>query len=319
MSEQDSRYVDGEDGEKWSVWLVPNGKDEYDEIKDSSVKNLVRSLARRPDALTPTEKLVDYYDRLEAIGENLSSNSEDYNQLQQYLQRIAQRAIDLEQTNKNSQELTDVFDRFASEMSGEGRLRLPRNPEEQRSYVRQVLDAIESTNQDCFSYANATHTRGLEASLKDMHESVREEVVQRLAVHDSSELVRQAGGYIKKDGAPTIGAMATEAQRRGHDLTRRTVELLLVDGLPGLEIAKAWDLLQDANYYYSDIIRNINLSRFTDLVGISLPENDRVVIDYLVKTKREFEGEENLIGEKYSLTNGENGYLEHLLGSFFSP
>ncbi len=70
MSEGDlpteSGKVEGVDGEQWSAWLIPGGKDEYDNLP-SELKLHVRSLARRPDVMIKAEKLEDYYEDIESL------------------------------------------------------------------------------------------------------------------------------------------------------------------------------------------------------------------------------------------------------------
>lgn len=147
---------------------------------------------------------------------------------------------------------------------GDYSIELPQDEETQRVYARALLDGIENSNRDCHDLAISVVAKNLEATLDRTHPSVAEEVRARLAVHDSSELMKQAGGWIerKTEGLGySIGSAATEAERRGHALTRQVVDVLLRKGLPGLRISEAWDLLQDANFNYRRFVEEVNKQR----------------------------------------------------------
>lgn len=132
---------------------------------------------------------------------------------------------------------------------------------EQRQYVRELLDAIEKSNRDSHDMANTYIVRGLETALDQMEPSVAREVKARLAVHDCSELMKQANGWIFRETEKVgpgyaIGSAATAAEDRGHALNREIVETFLRDGyLPGLRVANAWDYLQQVNYDYELWVR----------------------------------------------------------------
>ncbi len=75
--------------ERWQEWAVPGGKKEYDNLP-SSLKPIIRSLARRPDELTPTTKLVEYYDDIEKLILDPASGIKD-GDVAPYLARIAEK------------------------------------------------------------------------------------------------------------------------------------------------------------------------------------------------------------------------------------
>lgn len=149
---------------------------------------------------------------------------------------------------------------------GEYGLELPEDHDRQLRYIRVILDGIENSNRDCHDWAISTVVKNTEAVLDRMFPDVAEEVRARLAVHDASELIKQAGGWIERkveEVGPgyTIGSAATEAERRGHALTRKVVDVLLRRGLPGLKVREAWDLLQKANFDYKSFVEEVNRQR----------------------------------------------------------
>lgn len=161
----------------------------------------------------------------------------------------------------------EAAERQSKTFSGEDTLDLSNLTEdEQRAFVRKILDTIENLSRDCFDWSISASVKKLETSLASMKESVREEVRARLALHDSSELIKQAGGWIQRpEGNPghTIASAAAEALRRGHSLERDTIRIFMetdpAKKLSGLDTARAWDLLQDANFRYEAILEEINM------------------------------------------------------------
>jgi len=158
--------------------------------------------------------------------------------------------------------LAEIQEKIAK---GDYSIELPGDEEGQRRYVRTLLDGIENSNRECYDWTISTVVKNLEATLDRMHPAVAEEVKARLAVHDSSELMKQAGGWIERKADAgsgySIGSAATEAARRGHELTRQVIDVLLRRGLPGLKISEAWDLLQNANFYYRGFVEEVNKQR----------------------------------------------------------
>src|SRR4030042_6395404 len=79
----------GELEEKWNDWIMPGGKNEYDKLP-GPLKPYLRSLARRPEALTPPDKLTEYYDLIDKL--SLEPNSgETYSDAAPYLGRITEK------------------------------------------------------------------------------------------------------------------------------------------------------------------------------------------------------------------------------------
>ncbi len=169
----------------------------------------------------------------------------------------------------DTSEVVKAIKELGKELTGEGRIELPDGEERQRKFVREILETIEDSKRDCADTTNGQTVKKLETSLQYMEASVRDEVVVRLALHDSSELMRQAGGNVRAEGVLTISAAATEAQRRGHDITDKVALACFRaeeegGGLPGLRISEAWDLLQDANFKYKDAIIEVNTKILID-------------------------------------------------------
>lgn len=147
---------------------------------------------------------------------------------------------------------------------GELALDLSKEKKGQREYLVTILDRIENSARDCHDFSISSIVQRIEASYDRMDHEVAEEIKARLALHDSSELIREASGFIqRKPESPghTIGTAVAEVKRRGHELTRSMISLFLERGIPGLKIAEAWDLLQDANFKYLEIVREINKTR----------------------------------------------------------
>src|SRR5258708_11905450 len=186
--------------------------------------------------------------------------------------------------SNDKEDLAHVMNKLVDAVSGEGKLDLPSGEEKQREYVRQVLDGIENSNRDCGDAINGQIVRKLEVSLQDMEPTIADEVKVRLAIHDSSELIKQAGGNIKTEGGGlTIAAAATEAQRRGHDITNRVAEVCYKESLPELDIPQAWDLLEDANFDYPNLIKEVDT---LFLNGLNLDPNSQQTIIDILETKK---------------------------------
>ncbi len=92
--------------EKWSKWLVKDGKVEYDGITSPELKKLVRSLAKRPDEFTPPEKLAEFYEEFEAMQQTLDLSSRQ--RALEYMDRIAGRVIDLTERGRGRETLQPV-------------------------------------------------------------------------------------------------------------------------------------------------------------------------------------------------------------------
>ncbi len=151
---------------------------------------------------------------------------------------------------------------------GQYELEFPEDHETQLKYVRTILNGIENSNRDCHDWSISAVVKNLESGLDRLFPDIAEEVKARLTVHDSSELIKQAGGWIERkteEVGPgyTIGSAATEAARRGHGLDRRTIDLFLRRGIPGLKISEAWDLIQEANFDYKKFVAEVNQLRLS--------------------------------------------------------
>lgn len=175
----------------------------------------------------------------------------------------------------------DMGDRFGRGF--ETRLELPPNPDNQRAIVRQILDSIEKSNRDIvMDWSLSSTVKALEGALDNMDVGVANEVRARLAVYDSAYLIKQTDGWIarsEKIPGHIIGTAASEAKRRGHDLTKHTVETLLKEGLEGYNIARAWDLLQDINVVGKDNKYKDYISK-AQQAGLITPDVAKDVSDY---------------------------------------
>lgn len=288
--EQESK-VEGQGPERkpeFKPWIFKDLK-EVEEIKNPQLKRIIVALEKTPQALRNRQRLENFYSKIEDpyIEGKISEEEAGY-----FLGKISQRLEKLSEEEKK-RESGKLLDRAAQKLSkaaeiqaksakGEFALELPprKNKEAQRAFVRKILNTIENSNRDCHDLAISTVVKNLEASLDQMDEEVREEVEARLSLHDCSELIRQANGWISRDPQKvgpghTIGSAAAEALRRSHDLTRKKIKTLFgeivrygsgenkreeVKGiLPGLKIAEAWDLLQKAVFNYKYFLTRLGL------------------------------------------------------------
>lgn len=79
--------------ESWQEWVLPKGKEEYDELS-KRLQPVVRSLARRPVELTPANKLVEYYDDMERLAQDPDSGVTDA-EVAIFLSRITKKVQDI--------------------------------------------------------------------------------------------------------------------------------------------------------------------------------------------------------------------------------
>lgn len=75
--------------EKWNDWIMPGGKKEYEKLP-GPLKPHLRSLARRPGALTPPDKLAEYYDLIDKLSLDPRSRVKN-SDVAPYLGRITER------------------------------------------------------------------------------------------------------------------------------------------------------------------------------------------------------------------------------------
>ncbi len=161
-------------------------------------------------------------------------------------------------------------------------LELPTDLEQQRVFVREKLGDIERTIYDCWHLDIASTVSQLESSLDKMYPEIRREARARINLHDSTMLIRQAGGWIERPENMTglsIPTAVDTAHNRDHDLTKDVIIFFLREVHPGLDVKNAWDLLQKANYDYNSFVEEINLTRLRELLtprGITSQEIDRV-------------------------------------------
>jgi len=272
----DEERVKGIKDEKWSGWLLPGGEEEYKNISSPEMAGVVRSLARRSDAVTPIDKLVEYYDDLEKLLDDGKATDEE---VAPYLARIAERA---ERLSENKSKTVDVEKRTHEDE--------PKTISEDELYhtLDTILDGIESSNLDTHDLAITYQVKDLKAQLDTFPEKIRREVEVRLALHDASELVKQAGGWIlrptdKVGYGLSIGGAFTEADRRQHQIDRKVVKTMLSpnedERLIGLKTNTAWDVLQVAVFNYNTLIKQVNKDRtekFT-LDDTEIADNERVL------------------------------------------
>ena len=131
----------------------------------------------------------------------------------------------------------------------------PKEKQHQQAFVRRQLRAIEQTGTETNKGANERKYNTLVKLRSEMDPQLAKEVEVRMRIHDAAVVITKAGGSLKN-----IGANAAELQNRktpeniAGGLTRETIEETLIKKLPGLEIGKAWDLIQDANFDYKNTV-----------------------------------------------------------------
>lgn len=244
------------------------------EQKAALVAELVRSITGAPN-ITAVEDVDDVY---RGVRENLFANR--VGRLLERANRIAGREAEAVQDNEG---LTEALRELAVALGREGRGTLrdilpPGDKEGQLAVIRPLLEEIEDSNRQTEDITIGPKVSALETALKFMHEEVASEVRARIAVHDASELMKRANGWIERPQFAgfglSIGGAANQANERNHALDRNVVEMFLRNGMDYLDTATAWDLLQDANFDYPEMIRRAN-----DAFGTNFEEVARTFMD----------------------------------------
>jgi hypothetical protein len=185
-----------------------------------------------------------------------------------------------------------------------GERRLPETKEEQLKFVRAHLHRIEKSGLSCADINISSKVSMLEGFLPEMDQKVAAEVRTRIAIYESSVQIRNAAGYISSENAArashrlVIGAAAKNAVNQtieGRGLRRETVRVFKGNEMEGLDTAGAWDLLQDANYFYPKILKEVNESILAGMSGLRPAERRRAY--------------EILEGIKFDRTKLEEGYV----------
>lgn len=257
-------------------WLV--NEKELKAIKNDSLKTFVEFAGGVDPKHLKATFVLNSLDKLQDLVQNKRITISEANKL---IPRIHGQLSDL--TERDQRNKIDDEERFVESMTEAQRkakteqinLELPLfNPEdslqsrekqikEQRDYVRGFLNNIEDSNRDSHDFAISYIVNALEASLGRMAPEIREEVETRLSLHDCSELMLQANGWLQRDQEKvgygfTISSAAAKAKEWHHDLTRRKIEILFrkseEGGLAGLKVPEAWDKLQEAVFNYDKYV-----------------------------------------------------------------
>ncbi len=312
-------------------WLA--NEEEIASIKDKNLKDSVSSLSKFDPKILGSDFLLN---RLNFLQNQIELKQIKDKAADQFLSKIY---LTIEGLQKEGQAGPISNKELAEEMAkatrksalGEIGYGLPSKEkiEEQRLFVRKILNKIESSSRNCHDLTISTLVFSLESSLEEMDINVRDEVEARLALHDSSELMKQANGWISRpEGMVGLntGSAAEESTRRGHELDRKRMKFLFNDnekeGLVGLNVPKAWDLMQKAVFNFKDILGKLNLKQESELLDddkskgkvpsnfftISNSITKEKVKDYLIKqlggndaAKKSFE-----LAEKLAIATLEN-------------
>ncbi len=281
-------------------WLAK--KSEIKEIKDKKLKSFVSSLSRFEPKVIGSEFLTN---RLTFLQNQIDLRVVNEKEGEEFLSRIYSTIKDLQKKTEqakpfSSKELAEEIAKAERKsVLGELDLGLPSKEKvaEQRRFVRNILEKIESSSRDCHDLTISSLVFSLESSLGKMNKNLKEEVESRLALHDSSELIKQANGWISRPEGMTglnMGLAMEEAVRRNHELNRRKVKFLLnnnkKEGLVGLNVPKAWDLLQNAVFNYEKILKELGLKQGLEILDDELglgkvPSNFFTVSNSIVKEK----------------------------------
>lgn len=142
---------------------------------------------------------------------------------------------------------------------------LPTRKDEQLIYVRNILDKIESSEKTTRDLYKGQFAAALEEMIErpEMLPEVAVEIRSRLKLHDCAVLMKKANGYVEspKSGGdpecPNVGMAATLAEGMGRALDREAIKFFLKTDANGINVAKAWDLYQDINLNYKEILRSL--------------------------------------------------------------
>ncbi|RLC35519.1 hypothetical protein DRH14_00725 [Candidatus Shapirobacteria bacterium] len=173
---------------------------------------------------------------------------------------------------------------------------IPPTKEGQLAMVRRLLRELEDTGRSSDDFQVGRIATILESLSRnsELKKDVRREVQARLNLNDCAIYMNKAGGWIvpPRNGAdpvvPSISAAATLAKGRGHELNRDNIQFLLKDGANDLPIARAWDLIQKANYNYFDL-----LSEVADFYGLTGEER----VDFLGTDLKVFTDDDRSLGK----------------------
>ncbi len=149
---------------------------------------------------------------------------------------------------------------------GEGRMEIPKDPEMQLAMVRETLNALELSGNQTREFAISQTVAYMEKIANLLDPEVALEVRSRLKLIDCYVFMKMADGRIDPpkvggEEVPTIGVAAARARGQNHALDRDSIKFFLEtkDGknANGLPIAKAWDLLQEANFNYGKFLKEV--------------------------------------------------------------
>ncbi len=222
---------------------------------------------RPPRAEKVLEEYESHYERLAALRRTIGENHQDRGQLDMAMAYLEDKMQQEEMRigaggQQQGRDSVEGGRQMPSEVSTD--IEIPTSPESQLRYVRTILDTLEATNRDTGDYAIATRVHYLESIADRLSPEVAREVKARIALVDCYALMRKANGWIEQppSGGMTMGGAAQIAYERNHDLSREVMEFffardsrsMVANGLP---IDRAWDLLQEANFKYEEMIDKV--------------------------------------------------------------
>lgn len=118
---------------------------------------------------------------------------------------------------------------------------------------------------------------------------LRIEIKARLAIFDTSKLMKESKYAIDTSRGGGMGGAIDQAVKMGREMDPEVLSFLFREASEvGLNIPKAWNMLQDANFQYKKVLEKIWNDRTVDKLGIS--KND--FFDLETKKLSNVEGQE---------------------------
>lgn len=274
MESGEKARVEGIEGEKWASWLIPGGEDEYKKLSSPELRVQIRRLARRPDALTPTDKLAEFYDQIEKIEEKAKKkgNRAAASEAHQYRLKINERIealanIEVEAGKKLSggAEVAEALKNFTPDAFA--RAMGQANPEEQRALYLRAEETIGAPMQMQLEVPKF---------LLDPHLSPEE---RELAQKEWKARAQLATMAFNKRLAPSYDKLFPNQE--ALDFTGEQLETLM--GMKGVVDAASLHL--------------INIAKNRDISGYKIPKPEKV--DQYIKSVFEI-----TTGETFALYRG---------------
>ncbi|HPT66134.1 MAG TPA: hypothetical protein PK257_02370 [Candidatus Woesebacteria bacterium] len=152
------------------------------------------------------------------------------------------------------------------------------NRDQVLEYSRELLDYLENSNYPSEDLNISGETTKLLNYIlnkkiigKDGFEIINKEIKARLALHDTAIFMTRAGGSLSDRSNESIPNIMSKIAEHDRFLTRDVMRFFFDnEGSMGVPFTKAWDLLQDANFNYRDMLKRAGLSE--DRINVKFRE-----------------------------------------------